>query len=301
MKSILTMPCPPQEFETEVYYRLSRSDVEYSEMPEIERLFINGLIRYARPSNILEIGVARGGGSVVLLNAISDMPNGKVTSVDTAVKYYRDHSFNVGCAASKKYPDSPRWELRTGKDISEIIEELAQDRKFDMVVLDTLHVHPAETLHFLSVFPFLTDDAIIVIQDLQTYASTLAIGSVFYRPFHLFPNIAFACKLLYDTLVGDKIKLPVSEYAGSRWNIHYSNLGAVQLNADSRKYLGDVFSVLEFPWGILLPAINHVSSIVYKYYKKAFAEQYKVGPAKRPAPHRQRIFSKNAPEVSPSN
>ena len=39
---------------------------------EIDRKFLNGLVRKFKPKKLLELGVARGGSSIVLLNAIKD-------------------------------------------------------------------------------------------------------------------------------------------------------------------------------------------------------------------------------------
>ena len=49
-----------------------------------ERRFVNGLIRYFKPKNILEIGVNIGEGSATILNAAKDY-GAKLTSIDKAV------------------------------------------------------------------------------------------------------------------------------------------------------------------------------------------------------------------------
>lgn len=61
------------EYDQEYYNNLVEDDYKYSEMDNAERKFIHGLIRYYKPKRILELGVAEGGGSIVLLNAIQDM------------------------------------------------------------------------------------------------------------------------------------------------------------------------------------------------------------------------------------
>ena len=44
--------------------------------------FINGIIRKYRPKRCLEIGVANGGSSILILNAIKDIKNSFLISLD---------------------------------------------------------------------------------------------------------------------------------------------------------------------------------------------------------------------------
>jgi predicted O-methyltransferase YrrM len=59
------LPIVPEEYETSVYETIqnffSSSSGRHEMLPEQDR-FINGLIRYYRPKNILELGVLYGGG-----------------------------------------------------------------------------------------------------------------------------------------------------------------------------------------------------------------------------------------------
>ena len=71
----------PEEFEKGHLNNIDFSTI-LSKMGKEERYFINGLIRYYKPTNLLEIGVFHGGGSVVLLNAINDMPKSRLVSID---------------------------------------------------------------------------------------------------------------------------------------------------------------------------------------------------------------------------
>ncbi len=58
-------------------------------MQKNERYFLNGIIRAKKPRKILEAGVAEGGGSAIILNAISDIDGAELYSVD-----YLKQSFN---------------------------------------------------------------------------------------------------------------------------------------------------------------------------------------------------------------
>ena len=49
---------------------------------------INGLIRKLKPKNLLEIGVARGGSSILILNAIKDFPDSRLVSIDIREQFF---------------------------------------------------------------------------------------------------------------------------------------------------------------------------------------------------------------------
>ena len=47
-----------------------------------QREFLNGVIRKFRPKKIVEIGSSRGGSSIIMLNAIQDIKNSHLYSID---------------------------------------------------------------------------------------------------------------------------------------------------------------------------------------------------------------------------
>lgn len=256
------------EYQQEGYNKLTKEDVKFSEMAEVERRFVHGLIRYTKPQRILEIGVAEGGGTIVLLNAIEDMPDTTVTSLDIATDFYFDKTKKTGFSCMDKHGDHKQWNLKTGKDPAEVIESLASEEKFDFVVLDTMHIHPIESLNFLSILPFLSENCVLVLHDIGLYAMNRGDVSEGDSIFRYFPKEPFATKLLFDTLVGDKIKIPPQEYG----DIIYPNIGACQLNSDTRKYIGNVFSMLEFPWGYYPDKLCFIRDLVEKHYDVSFVK-----------------------------
>ena len=252
----------PEDFDVHITELIPEEVIALSEMHSVERSFINGLVRLVKPTRILEIGVAEGGGTAVLLNAISDMPDATVTSVDIMDFFYKDPTKKVGFAADMMYPDgNPQWSLFSGKDFSEIAEELSGP--FDFCVIDTAHQHPIETLNFLTVLPFLSKNAIVVFHDSSLFIPT-------FSRFSSFPRVPLANKLCYDTVVGRKIKPIETEYLKSYFN--NSNIGAVQISEDTWKYIHNTFNMLSFPWS-MKGNILAVARILRKYYKE---EYYKV-------------------------
>ncbi len=139
----------------EIYSRIDR----YSAMSKNERYFLNGIIRYFKPRKILEVGTARGGGSAIILNAIKDLPDSQLISTDYCEKYYMlDTDKPSGYVIGEQFPQfMDKWTLYAGGDISRYIEKIGDN--IDVLVLDTAHIHPWETLNFLCILPFMKVNA----------------------------------------------------------------------------------------------------------------------------------------------
>ena len=65
------------KYETHIYEKIREKIEKYkcSQMWVNQKEFLNGVIRKFRPKKIVEIGVAYGGGSSIMLNAIQDIEN----------------------------------------------------------------------------------------------------------------------------------------------------------------------------------------------------------------------------------
>ena len=161
---ITDLPMIPEEYAQENYERIDWSDVD-SEMSDGQRRFIHGLVQYYQPNKILELGVSAGGGTVVLLNALQENEKAELYSVDSATQFYRDPDLPVGHCALKKYSDllNKKWHLFTGEDPACVMDKI--EEKFDFCVIDTYHLHPVETLNFISILPWLMDGAVVVMHD----------------------------------------------------------------------------------------------------------------------------------------
>ena len=113
-------------------------------MTSQERKFINGVVRKYKPKKILEVGVYHGGSSSVILNAISDIPESKLYSIDL------DIGEHIGYCVNKYFPNFIKnWRLFKGNIITEFIEEIGNN--IEMLIIDTAHFEPGEILDFLIV------------------------------------------------------------------------------------------------------------------------------------------------------
>jgi predicted O-methyltransferase YrrM len=226
--------CPIEEYASSYVDEIYADIKAFSEMRYQESCFLNGLVRYFKPKKILEVGVAAGASSCVLLNAIKDDPDAILHSVDWSKEYYREPSKSTGWKAQELFPDCPRWNLHLGVDIAEIIEDRIKG-DIDFVLLDTVHAHPAETLSFLSAFPYLSENSVVVLHDVNLFFSN-------HQP-------VYATKILFDSVVADKITLNTFEN-----ECIHPNIAAFQINGDTKKYIGDVVRSLFFPWVFEEPA-----------------------------------------------
>lgn len=205
-----------------------------------QRLLIHSLVRYYQPRRILEIGVNRGGGSAVLLNAISDMPDAKLVSVDVLNMDY------IGREAEESFPMSKQWMLYKGKDPVEIIEETGE--QYDFCVIDSGHLHPIEVLNFLTVFPYLKSEAIVVIHDISMHTLETEVGTVS-------PN------LLYTSVFAEKMHFSSSSKA-----FYAPNIGVLKINKATRDNIFNVFLSLNYRWFCLPPRLGHMAEYFARHY-----------------------------------
>lgn len=218
-------------------------------------MFLGGLIRRYRPKTLLEVGVAAGGSSALLLHILDKSGlASELVSVDLSDRWYKNEKLAVGWAAKKLYPGKKNWHLHTGKFLPEVIEDL--NMEFDFCFLDTRHVLPGELLDYLAMLPFMKEDGIVAMHDTALYFSGRN-------------DRGFATRVLIDACVGKKIVPPQN-------SVDDANLCAFQITPDTYKYVGNIFSALCMPWAYLLDArqfqIYH--DFFLRYYGHEAAEWF---------------------------
>lgn len=223
------------------------------EMTHFESGFLCGLLKRERPKKILEVGVAAGGTSAVLLKSISMLNlNAKLYSVDLCHKYYANPSLDVGYIVNETVPDLiPNWKLFTGNIVSEYLEEIGPD--IDFCILDTMHTLPGELLDFLCVFPYLKRDAVVVLHDTALH---------FLSPEF---SLCYATQVLMSVVVADKI------YPCDIQNIeNIPNIGAFKINSNTYRYIENVFYGLRMPWSYIPDDISlmRFDKFFEKYYNE---------------------------------
>ena len=71
------------KFEVNIFNNINNNDLyRCSRMWGNQKEFLNGVARKFKPKKVLEIGVAEGGSSIIILNAIKDIEDSHLYSID---------------------------------------------------------------------------------------------------------------------------------------------------------------------------------------------------------------------------
>ncbi|EKV56382.1 class I SAM-dependent methyltransferase [Brachyspira hampsonii] len=220
-----------------------------SEMTIMHRKFLNGIIRQNKPKKILELGVSAGGSSAIILNAINDIDNSFLYSIDYSDKYYRNPSKEVGWIVKEKFNNmTNKWKLYTGATAAKFIEEIGYD--IDICLLDTMHINPGEFIDLLIILPYMKKGGIIILHDTSM---------------HIYPGLehVYTNGVLFSCLKGKKFNISESTIKD------VGNIGAVILDENIMEYVFDYFYLLTLPWQYLpkLKDIVDIENIFSKHYK----------------------------------
>lgn len=217
--------------------------------------FLSALINKIRPKKILEIGVAEGGTTAMIIKTL-EMLNleCEMISIDLAEEY---HGEKIGSMLSLiEIPQNVRHTLITRKLLVNCIDEIGGD--IDMVIIDTTHVIPGEILEFLTVLPFMSNRGTIVLHDVN-----LANKYAQDDKRMLTAVTATAPKILFSSVTGDKFY----NYEPGKLN----NISAFQINELTTEYIDDIFYILSFIWLYDLP--DNVLNTYREFFEKHYSEK----------------------------
>ena len=219
--------------------------------------FINGIIRKIRPKNCLEIGVADGGSSILILNAIKDIKGSLLISLDLYNHTGSKSNKKIGNRVEKYFPElMNKWKLFTGDLPHKFLEKI--NMKFDFVFIDTAHEAPGEILNFIEALPFLNENCVVVIHDVLwhfTRKSPKPPKEVKFTPSSIY---------LISSLYGDKII-----FKSNNKNSMIGNTGAVFLYKNQKRHYIDYFLLLNSFWEYMPSPqqLNYLKKFIKKYYK----------------------------------
>lgn len=132
----------------------------------------------------------------------------------------------------------------------------------DFAIIYTAHVHPVESLNFLSILPFLNEGAIVVLHDISEYTAK----SINHE--HLAPRI------LYSSVVAEVIT-PRAGYEIEWSEQQLVNICAFQITADTRKYIRNVFDALFIPWEIFVyNELPKVGKLIQQHYPNKLTDKF---------------------------
>ena len=203
-----------------------------TEMSRFDGAFLCGMLQRNRPRKIVEVGVASGGTTAIVMQCMRDL--------DCSFEMYSVELLDyVHCAPEKKagYIGEKAKELLeikhhrlfTGKCLPEVVHEIGDG--IDFLILDTTHTLPGEVLDFLAAYPFLSPDAVVCMHDIrQNFKST---GT----------QLSIATNALFSAVAAEKyINEDMKRTHG------YPNIGAFQITGDTGKYITNIASCLMLPW-----------------------------------------------------
>ena len=244
----------PEEFEQE-YLNKIKKKLGAACLVEIDMKFINGMIRKYKPKKILEVGVASGGSSAIILNAIQDIENSHLYSIDKMTNAVNKRDKETGWIIKENFRNfMKKWTLFTGGITSNFIEQIGGD--IDLVFIDTVHESPGEWLDIIQVMPFLKKtNAIVMLHDIKYQ---FLIRKVFYS----------SNDHLFTYLKGKKIMPKVPDII--------PNIGAVLLDDDQKKHYFDYFFALTSTWSYIpnIEEWNFIREFIVKYYEKELIQIY---------------------------
>jgi hypothetical protein len=203
---------------------------------------LNGVIRKFKPKKIVEIGVAEGGGSSIILNAIQDIKNAHLFSIDLS------NNDNIGKCVKNLFPEFlNKWTLFTNNIAAKFMEQIGNN--IDMVFIDSAHFEPGEILDFLIVLPFLKEGAIVGFHDIGNQI-TRSNDRNEWAPYIIF------------NIIRGKTYLP------SRGFSLRHDIGIKILDRSQYKYIHDYFRALGGQWQYF-PKENHIKLII-EYFQKYY-------------------------------
>ncbi len=209
------------------------------EMSEFESGFLCGLLKKYRPEKILEVGVAAGGTTSIILQCMTEVrPEGfTMFSVDYSEEYWVDKTRRTGFLGDKA-KETLQAEGKNfshtflfGKVACAFSDEIGSD--IDFIILDTFHCLPGEALDFITLLPKLKNGAVVVVHDVCT-------NYIFDYPF------SYATTVLLSSVTAEKYLNKDNTYPG-----HLPNIAAFIVDQSTRDNIIDLFLSMMVTWATI--------------------------------------------------
>lgn len=204
-------------------------------MYEPDSAFLCGLLNKFKPEKILEVGIANGGTTAVIIQCMHTLGIPfQIHCVDLLEKGYAGSDREIGYLGKEasRLLHFDNYHLWSGVCLPQVIDRIGGD--IDFLILDTTHRLPGETLDFLAAYPYLSADAVVCMHDIRQNHNN--------PPDHM----RIATNALFNSVAADKYI-----YSDATRQPDYPNMGAFKINADTEKYITNVFGVLTQNWAKL--------------------------------------------------
>jgi predicted O-methyltransferase YrrM len=248
----------PTDDENSILNRLDDAYSKIAEMSYDQKAFLNCLILRNQSGKLLELGVSAGGSSIVMLNAIKDIPNAELFSIDYSENYFRDNTLKSGYFVNN-YPElKNKWKLFTGSLALNYMEEIGKD--IDFCLIDTMHINPGEILDFLMILPYLKEDAVVVFHDVNFHTMK-------------YPNYEWGMtnNLLLSSIFGKKY-IQGNFIREEPDGICFPNIAGIRICTETRKHIFEIFNILTVKW-TYFPAEKDWMQIIH-YFEQHYDGYY---------------------------
>lgn len=204
-----------------------------TEMSYYDLYFLCGLLRKVKPHNIVEIGVARGGTTGIMIQCLEmlSVADYFIHSVDYNPLYYKDNNLQTGYLTEsflKRFNAYDKHHLYLGDVACSALKDL--DKEIDFLVLDTMHLLPGEVLDALCLIPKMKNGSYVVLHDIAHHHNSVS-------------KDGFATAALFASVTAEKY----INYAPDRRH-SYPNIGAFVVEQNTKDNFYNLFLALMLPW-----------------------------------------------------
>lgn len=228
-------------------------------MSEFESAFLCGAIKKFRPKKILEVGVASGATTAIILQALEDIGEPyEMHSVDLSQNLLIEDLTDKACGFLATFalennlinPNGLRGthKLYLGKFLPQVIDEIGGD--IDLVILDTVHAMPGESLDFLAVLPYLKPNAVVVLHDVSLNQTDKA-------------ALQHATTVLFSAVTAEKFL----NFQPEGKLFRYPNIAALKINEQTAENIENIFLTMILRW-TYMPSEEEL--LIYRKHYRRF-------------------------------
>lgn len=223
------------------------------QISEIDSIFLAGLANFSGARSVIEIGVASGWSSSVLLQAVSaNRGDAVVHGVDLSPTFYLNDQYRTGQAVEEVVPDLQKnYRILTGKLAYERMDEIG---RIDFAFIDGHHYHPWATLDLISILPFIEKGRWVALHDINL--------CTFERHKHTNRGPFY----LYNFWPDQKIHSTQSP----------TMIGGISIDRNPVNYLPIILEILYTPWEcrIDVPVLGNISQFIGRHFGSSWKERF---------------------------
>lgn len=219
-----------------------------------EAAFIQQYIARDRPKIFVEVGVATGLSSALILMFLAENGGEVLHSIDISETFYGDSTKVTGFLVDEIDGEGRELFKLHLKRSSFDLKQLLSGKKFDMAFIDAQHGHPWPTIDMMALMPFAKPGALIFHHDLALYRQ---------------PGIGIGPKYLFDQFDTNERQLIDHQS---------KNIGFIRVPEGSyRESEEKLLSALDMPWTVteLQPAwVKRVLQMLEAHWSKNAVETF---------------------------